>query len=103
MKKFLVSMSAAFLLSACATSTVTGQKRAPIAKEQVKVWFSGRPACNLAEIGFLSVPYAIGQNMLVSKLQAEAASIGAEHVLVTAVNSNRNIEYSGGAVAAVCQ
>ena len=91
------------LLVGCASSTITGKTYPPIPESDVRLWFSGRPDCSIEEIGFLSVPYSVGQSMMASALKKEAAAIGAQHVIVTAVNSNRNMEYSGGAVAARCR
>lgn len=91
-----------YLLAGCATSTITGKRMPAIPVDNVHVWFSGRPNCNLEEIAFISSPYAIGQSMMVNKMREEAASLGAEHLIIQTVNSNRNMEYSGGAIAAHC-
>jgi uncharacterized lipoprotein YmbA len=101
MKK--LSLIFMLFLAGCASSTITGKTYQPVAENEVRVWFASRPNCELEEIGFLSVPYAIGQSMMVSALKKEGAAIGAQHVLVTAVNSNKNLEYSGGAMAARCR
>lgn len=89
-------------LSGCATSTLTGRKSAPIPVENVKVWFSGKPTCSLEEVAFISSPYAIGQSMMIDKMKSEAASLGADQLIIQTVNSNRSLEYSGGAIAARC-
>lgn len=99
----LVTLVASLILAGCASSTVTGRAYPPIPVNEVRVWFSGRPDCSLEEIGFISVPYSVGQSMMVSALKKEAAAIGAQHVFVTAVNSNLNLEYSGGALAGRCR
>ncbi len=98
-----LALAVVVLLVGCASSTVTGRAHPPISENDVRVWFSGRPDCSLEEIGFISVPYSVGQSMMVSALKKEAAAIGANHVFVTAVNSNRNLEYSGGALAGRCR
>ena len=96
-------LSVVLYLVGCASSTVTGRTFPPIPENEVRIWFSGRPDCTLEEIGLITVPYSVGQSMMVSALKKEAAAIGAQHVLVTAVNSNRNLEYSGGALASRCK
>lgn len=100
--KLAFSAVVTFLVG-CASSTVTGRTYPPISENEVRIWFSGRPDCSLEEIGLITVPYSVGQSMMVSALKKEAAAIGAQHVLVTAVNSNRNLEYSGGALASRCK
>jgi hypothetical protein len=90
-------------LTGCATSTITGKTYPPVPESEVRIWFASGPDCDIEEIGFLSVPYAIGQSMLASALKKEGAAIGAQHVLVSAVNANKNYEYSGGAIAARCR
>jgi hypothetical protein len=41
--------------------------------------------------------------MMMSALKREGATIGATHVIVSSVNSNRSYEYNGGAIAARCR
>jgi len=100
--KLLTLISMTIAIRSCASSTIT-KTYSPVSETEVKVWFSGRPDCQIEEIGFISVPYAIGQSMMVSALKKEGAAIGAQHVIVSAVNSNKQFEYSGGAVAARCR
>ena len=100
--KLLTSLTLITILYGCASSTIT-RKYPPVSENDVKVWFAGRPDCQIEEIGFISVPYALGQSMMMSALKKEGAAIGANHVIVSAVNSNKSYEYSGGAIAARCR
>lgn len=100
--KLLTSLALITIIYGCASSTVT-KKYPPVSENDVKVWFAGRPDCQIEEIGFISVPYAFGQSMMMSALKREGAAIGATHVIVSSVNSNRSYEYNGGAIAARCR
>ena len=100
--KLLNTLTLMTLICGCASSTIT-KKYPPVSDNDVKVWFAGRPDCQIEEIGFISVPYAFGQSMMMSALKKEGAAIGATHVIVSSVNSNRSYEYNGGAIAARCR
>ena len=100
--KLLTFLTLITIICGCASSTIT-KKYPPVSENEVTVWFAGRPDCQLEEIGFISVPYALGQSMMMSALKTEGAAIGANHVIVSAVNSNKSYEYSGGAIAARCR
>ena len=111
MQKFKISTSVLNLLNTlalitlicgCANSTITN-KYPPVSENDVKVWFAGRPDCPIEEIGFISIPFTFGQSMMMSALKREGATIGATHVIVSSVNSNRSYEYNGGAIAARCR
>jgi hypothetical protein len=101
--RILITTAMITTLCGCAMSTVTGEKRTSISEESVRVWTAGRPNCQLDEVGIITVPYAIGQQMMISRIKSKAAEMGAEHVLLNTVNSNANFEYSGGAVAVRCR
>ena len=101
--RILIAVAVSTTLYGCAMSTVTGEKRTSISEESVRIWTAGRPNCQLEEVGIITVPYAIGQQMMISRMKSKAAEMGAEHVLLNTVNSNTNFEYSGGAVAARCR
>ena len=100
--KLLNTLTLMTLTYGCANSTITN-KYPPVSENDVKVWFAGRPDCQIEEIGFISVPYAFGQSMMMSALKREGATIGATHVIVSSVNSIRGYEYKGGAIAARCR
>jgi hypothetical protein len=100
--KLLTSLTLITIIYGCASSTIT-RKYPPVSESDVKVWFAGRPDCPIEEIGFISIPFTFGQSMMMSALKKEGAAIGATHVIVSSVNTNRSFEYNGGAIAARCR
>lgn len=87
--KFLTTIFAALVLSACTTSTVvrTGELYAPISPEQVEVFF--RPPGDYRILGLVDAHSDIVFSSLKAKQRAikrlieEAAAIGANGVLIT--------------------
>ena len=99
--KLLTSLTLITIIYGCASSTIT-KRYPPVSENDVKVWFAGRPDCQIEEIGFISARYALAQSAMISALKKEGAAIGAHHVIVTAVNTTNN-QFNGGAIAARCQ
>ena len=89
-------------IQGCANSTVTGFNYEPISPDKVRVWYGAKPPCQLEEIGFISVNYAVGVDMVTSLVKKKAAAMGAEHVIMNALKETDDFEYKGGAVAATC-
>ena len=90
MKYFLILVTA-MLLSACTTSSVirTAPPHAPIAPEQVHVYFSNKLPGDYQVLGLMDAHSEIifssrkAQERAISRLIEEAAQIGANGVLIT--------------------
>jgi hypothetical protein len=98
MKKTIVC-ALALLVAGCATKvTVTGKKYPPISIDEVKVFASIKPNCNLEEIGLVVTNLKWNQEKAVEEAKAKAAELGANYIQISDVK--RNI-YNDAAVTAV--
>lgn len=86
----------------CSQSTLLGRRSEPISADAVRVYVHARPSCQVEEVATISVPYALGQNMAIDAFKKEAASYGADIVIVSTLTMTDGMEYQGSALAGRC-
>ena len=92
------------LIAACATPPlVVGPPRAPLADDDVVVYFIDRPRCNFETLAHLRVEggYLSLQSM-VDKMRAQAADLGASGVYVLETQQSSMKDFRGSAKAIRC-
>lgn len=93
----------AITVAGCATSvTMTGKRYAPVQAHQVKILFKDRPKCYYEELGFISTPLSWNQNVAIEKARNKAAEIGADYIVIEAVQTNMYNDSSVSAIAYKC-
>ena len=94
----LVSMvSLAFV--GCATKVaITGKTYPPTSPEQITVFLSQKPTCEMEEIGLVVTNLKSSQEKAIASAKEKAAEVGATHMQIIEVT--RNI-YNDAAVQAV--
>ncbi len=101
----LLSIALLLLLgSACAApALVVGPPRAPLASEDVVVYFVDRPRCNFETLAHLRVQggYLSLQSM-VAKMRQQAAEVGASGVYVLETQQSSMKDFRGSAKAIRC-
>lgn len=82
---------------------IVGQQRAPIAPEDVVVYYIDRPACNFETVAWVQVEGGyISLNSMLTKMRAEAADLGASGLYVLQTQRSEIKEFSGSAKAIRC-
>ena len=87
----------------CATNvTLTGQAYPPTDPLNVKILFKEKPDCNYQELGFIGTPMLWNQNQAVEAAREKAAEIGADYLLIQAVNVNTYNDAQVSGIAYKC-
>lgn len=93
------------LLAGCVHPiTVTGNRSSAIDRDSVVIYYPDRPSCNFDTIGFILVEggyYSL--SALLTKMQSEAAAVGAGAIYVTHTKRLAVKEYIGSAKAIRCR
>ncbi len=93
------------LVSGCVQPPlIVGQQRAPIAPEDVVVYFIDRPTCNFETVAWLQVEGGyLSVNSMLAKMRSDAAGLGASGLYVLQTQRSEMKEFSGSARAIRCR